>query len=78
MLCSMSRNHAKEPRAVCHASLPVAANGSDFFFFFSSVEIKNGYFCELFVMLPIVFHTENFAWRLLYTYINLLFFFSVV
>lgn len=43
--------------------------------FFFSVEIKNGYFCELFVMLPIVFHTENFAWRLLYTYINLNFFF---
>lgn len=43
--------------------------------FFFSVEIKNGYFCELFVMLPIVFQTENFAWRFLYTYINLNFFF---
>lgn len=41
------------------------------FFFFFSFSIKNGYFCQLFMTLPLVFELSNIAWRLLYIYIFL-------
>lgn len=40
-----------------------------FFFFFFSFSSKNGYFCQLFMTLPLVL--SKIAWRLLYIYIFL-------